>query len=73
MWHRDSSQMRQLHGCSVCRWAGNSTAVSSIAPTLKPTELVELTRSGKHYYCVEFMRPVYSDEGKSCPRFRLDS
>jgi hypothetical protein len=67
-----SRMMQADHGCSVCRYAGNSTDGSSISPRLSASQYAEYRRSGKDYHCVSFNRPVYSSEGKGCSSFQLD-
>jgi hypothetical protein len=63
---------RQLYnGCGACRRAGVEDNIS-IAASLTQSQAEELRASGKHYYCVEFNRPVFSDEGKACSSWVSD-
>jgi len=67
-----SRMMQAMHGCSVCRYAGNNAHGNAISPGLTSPQLVDLQGSGKDYYCTYFKRPVYSNEGKSCSSFYPD-
>ena len=50
-----------------CRYAGMSTERSMFAPRISKEEKQILDRSGANYFCTLLKRPVYSDQGKTCP------